>query len=418
MKLLHTSDWHLGATLYRQTRAPDHDAVIAEIIEVARRFGPDLICHTGDLFDRARPATEDIARAGHALRELASIAPVVVVCGNHDSASLLDALNVYMRISGGSQRVHFVARVRSPRDGVLQFPTRRGHTIRLAALPFQHAHLMTDAFGDPTQWGADYSAQVRGIEAALGEALLANFNPITDVAVFAAHLYVGGADYCGSERGMHVDGTYATDLDAVPTVSYAAFGHLHKPQPLPGKRVTGRYAGSPIALDFGEVYDKKSVVLVEAEPGRPASVETVRLTAGRRLRKFHGTLQQLEALASEITDDLCLVAVATPTHIPTLIEQVRRLLPRATLLDVHPARSDGPTDILTADQVDADAEPNLTELFTEFIAERGTRTAGPQQVLDAFTRVLAAVEEDREPVFAEEALLTTAASADSSEAPV
>ncbi len=414
MKLLHTSDWHLGATLYRQSRAPDHDAVIAEIIEVAREFSPDLICHTGDLFDRARPATEDIARAGHALRELAAIAPVVVVCGNHDSAGLLDALNVYMRISGGPQRVHFVARVRSPRDGILHFPTRSGHTLRLAALPFQHAHLMTDAFGDPTRWGTDYNAQVRGIEAALGEVLLADFNPRTDVAVFAAHLYVGGADYSGSERGMHVDDAYATDLDAVPAVAYAAFGHLHRPQALPGKRVTGRYAGSPIPLDFGEIHDHKSIVLVEAEPGRKADTKIVPLTAGRRLRKFRGTLQELEALASEINDDLCVLTIDTPTHMPTLTEQVRRLLPHATLLDVHPARADAPIDIVTADQVDGDAEPDVTEMFAEFLAERGTRT-DPHAVRDAFAKVLAAVVEDRDPVFAEESLLDNAASADHSE---
>lgn len=404
MKLLHTSDWHLGATLYRQSRAPDHDAVIAEIIAAARDFRPDLILHTGDLFDRARPATEDIARAGHALRQLAEIAPVVVVCGNHDSAGLLDALNVYMRISGGPQRVHFVARVRSPRDGILQFPTRGGHTLRLAALPFQHAHLMTDAFGDPTRWGADYNAQVRGIEAALGEALLADFNPRTDIAVFAAHLYVGGADYSGSERGMHVDDAYATDLDAVPAVSYAAFGHIHRPQPLPGKRVTGRYAGSPIPLDFGEIHDRKSIVLVEAEPGQPADTTLVPLRAGRRLRKFTGTLQELEALASEITDDLCVITIDTPTHLPTLTEQVRQLLPHAFLLDVHPGRSDAQIDIVTADQVDGDTEPDLTEMFAEFLTERGTH-ADPHAVRDAFAKVLAAVVEDRDPVFAEEALL-------------
>lgn len=414
MKLLHTSDWHLGATLYRQSRAPDHDQVIAEITEVARAFGPDLICHTGDLFDRARPATEDIARAGAALRELASIAPVVVVCGNHDSAHLLEALNVYMRISGGAQRVHFVAKVRSPHDGVLQFPTRRGHTVRLAALPFQHAHLMTDAFGDPTGWGTDYLTQVRGIEAALGEALLADFNPMTDIAVFAAHLYVGGATHSGSERGMHVDATYSTDLDTVPVVSYAAFGHLHRPQELPGRNIVGRYAGSPIALNFGEIHDTKSVVLVEAEPGGPSRIETVPIRGGRRLRNFHGTLQQLEAIASEIDDDLCVVTVETPTYLPTLTEQVRRILPRATLLDVSPARSDLSVDIVTADQVAVDAEPSLREMFADFLAEGGSR-AHPQTVLDAFSRVLAAVEEDRDPVFDEEALLTAAAPTDGTE---
>ena len=405
MKLLHTSDWHLGATLYRESRAPDHDTVIAEITDVARQVQPDLICHTGDLFDRARPGPEDIARAGHGLRDLAAIAPVLVVCGNHDSAGLFGALNIYTQLSGGPPRVHFVDRIRTPQDGIRHYPTRLGHTVRVAALPFQHAHQLTDAFGDPTQWGGEYNARVRRIEAALGDALMTGFDPRTDIAVFAAHLYVGGGDYCGSERGMHVDDAYATDLDALPTVSYAAFGHLHKPQALPGRHITGRYAGSPIALDFGEIHDQKSIVVVEAEPGRASRVETVNLSAGRRLRKFRGTLEQLARTADEITDDLCIITIDTTDPVPTLTEQVRRLLPRATLLDVHPASVGQQVDIVTGAQAAADAEPDLPDMFAEFLAERGTRLAPAPAVHAAFTRILAAAADEREPVFPEEALL-------------
>jgi DNA repair protein SbcD/Mre11 len=405
MKLLHTSDWHLGKMLYRESRASDHEAALAEIIDIARVFRPDVICHSGDLFDHARPATEDMSRAGRALTELGSIAPVVVVCGNHDSPSLFSVFNIFNRMSGTPDRVHFVDRVRKPRDGILQFPTAKGHTVRLAALPFQHAHQMTDAFGDPTRWGADYNAQVRGIEAALGEAMMAGFDPRTDLAVFAAHLYVGGADFCGSERGMHTDDVYATDLDHLPVVSYAAFGHMHKPQALPSKKVTGRYAGSPLALDFGEIYDQKSIVLVEAEPGKPARVETVPLTAGRKLRKFRGTLDDLAALAPTVDNDLCLLAIETTVHVPTLNEQVRRLLPNAAILQIDPIIGGEQVEIVTAEHTHDDAELDLTDMFAEFLGERGTRRAPAKSVLEVFSTILGAVTHGNEPVFAEEPLL-------------
>ena len=74
--------------------------------------------------------------------------------------------------------------------------------------------------------------------------------------------------------------------ECLPAVSYAAFGHIHKPQKLPGTQVTGRYAGSPIQLDFGETGERKSVVLADLRPGRQANIDIVGLSGGRQLRRL------------------------------------------------------------------------------------------------------------------------------------
>ncbi|MBK6670742.1 MAG: exonuclease subunit SbcD [Actinobacteria bacterium] len=92
--MLHTSDWHLGVTVRGESRAADHDALIAELCEIARAAAPDLIVHTGDLFDGHRPPMHDFGRAIRALRDLAAIAPVVLLAGNHDSPVALDVLGV------------------------------------------------------------------------------------------------------------------------------------------------------------------------------------------------------------------------------------------------------------------------------------------------------------------------------------
>lgn len=84
-RLLHTSDWHLGHILHGHPRDEDFDAVLAEIVAIARESQPDLIVHSGDLFHSSRPTVRDMFRAMRALRELAAIAPTVVVAGNHDS---------------------------------------------------------------------------------------------------------------------------------------------------------------------------------------------------------------------------------------------------------------------------------------------------------------------------------------------
>src|SRR5207245_1345002 len=83
MRLLHTSDWHLGRTTHGRSRAPDHDHAIEEIVDAAREARPHLVLHTGDLFDAPRPGYEEMTRGIDALRRLAELAPVLVLCGNH-----------------------------------------------------------------------------------------------------------------------------------------------------------------------------------------------------------------------------------------------------------------------------------------------------------------------------------------------
>ena len=105
-----------------------------------------------------------------------------------------------------------------------------------------------------------------------------------------------------TERRIEISDTYLTEADALPAVSYAALGHIHRPQAITRGGMTARYAGSPLQLDFGEAGEDKSVVVVDADPGRPVRVELVPLRAGRRLHEFTGTLEELRAQAGQIGD--------------------------------------------------------------------------------------------------------------------
>src|ERR687885_331372 len=88
MRLLHVSDWHIGRQTYRCSRVPDHEAALGEIVELARDTRPHLVLHTGDVFDGFRPGYVEMSFAVEALEELAALAPVVVVAGNHDFPAL------------------------------------------------------------------------------------------------------------------------------------------------------------------------------------------------------------------------------------------------------------------------------------------------------------------------------------------
>ncbi len=405
MRLLHVSDWHLGRTTYNQSRASDHERVLGEIVELARQAHPDLVVHTGDVFDGVRPADADLHRGIDALRELAAVAPVVVVCGNHDSPALF---RLFGKLLGPASRITFVDQARPPEQGgILTFPGSGGEEVRLAPLPFVHANRLVDAFEDePDKWMAVYTDRVHRIEDALGRGLAVGYRPDRHVLLFAAHLHVGGARFSGSERPIHVSDAYASRLERLPPVSYAAFGHIHLPQALPGATVTGRYAGSPIPLDFGEEGEQKVAVVVDAEPGRPAIVEVVPLSGGRPLRRLSGTLDELARVAAQVGEELCLVTVRTEQPDPHLLERVRDLLPRAVLLDVAEDCAALRLEPLDPSAVADDSEPLVEELFRDYLALAGTAGAAADAVLRRFRDLVAAVEAEQPPGFPEEALFS------------
>jgi len=104
MRLLHVSDWHVGRQTYRCSRVPDHEAALTEIVELARETRPHLVLHTGDVFDGFRPGYAEMAFAVEALEELAALAPVVVIAGNHDSPALF---RLFDRLQGADPRIRF-----------------------------------------------------------------------------------------------------------------------------------------------------------------------------------------------------------------------------------------------------------------------------------------------------------------------
>ena len=403
MKLLHLSDWHLGRETYNTSRAQDHDAVIGEMLAYAREHKPDLIVHTGDLFDAVRPAYPEMARGVNALQELAVAAPVVVLCGNHDSPALFD---LFGQLIGPASRVHFISRARPPaQGGILSFPTAANEVIRLAPLPFVHANRMLDGFEEPGTWAALYADRIHRVEQSLDRGLLDGFDNRRDVAVFAAHLYVGKAVLSGSERKIQVGENYATQLEHLPAVTYAAFGHIHKPQKLPGGLVDGCYAGSPIQLDFGELGEAKRIVLVEARPGQPPGIQSLPLSGGRQLWRFEGTMQELAEAAPSVGRVLALLTIHSPSTIADIRTRVQDLLPDAVVLDVYPVAADRELGVTVA-TAPSGPEPGIEELFRNYLAEQGTRGAAADHVMATFSKLLEAIETEQEPVFPEEAAMT------------
>ena len=300
MKLLHTSDWHVGKGLRGADRGDEHRQVLAEIAGIAEREAVDVVVVAGDLFDSAAPSPEAERTVYDALLALArSGAHVAVIAGNHDNPRRLRAVAPLLALG----RVHVVAEPARPDDGsVLELGLRGGVELRLAMLPFvsKRGIVRAEALMDRPAFELAqlYSDRMRR----LLEAMTASFRADT-VNVLAAHAFVLGGEAGGGERQAHLVDEYAVPGAAFPAAAgYVALGHLHRAQRIPG---SGRlhYCGSPLQLDFGETTQTKQVNVVVLEPGVPAVVEPVPLASGRRLRTVVGDEDELAAMAALADDD-------------------------------------------------------------------------------------------------------------------
>jgi exonuclease SbcD len=364
MRFLHTSDWHVGKTLKGHSRLPEQQAVLAEVVRLARQHEVDAVLVAGDLYESASPTAEAqqlVVRTLLALRGTG--AEVVAIAGNHDHAPTLDAY----RPLAGAAGVTLVGRVRRPDEGgVVSFSARSdGSPVRVAALPFlsqryavRAAELLAHT---PAENSAGYDAWVRGIIAALAR----GFGPGA-VNVVLTHLTVTGAALGGGERQAQSIFDYHVPAAAFPAdAHYVALGHLHRRQSVPAPCPV-HYSGAPLRVDFGEVDSTPVVLLVEASPDTPARVTEVPITAARRLRTLRGTLAELSTVDVG-PDDLVKVVLTEPAR-AGLREQVRELLPNA--LEVHVERS-SPEPARQPERARTDRAP--ADLLHDYLAGRDVR---------------------------------------------
>lgn len=320
MKILHTSDWHVGRRIRGRDRADEHRAVLAELVGLAREHSVDLTVVAGDVFDAASPSPTAEQIVWRTLLDLADVAPVVVVAGNHDNPDRLEAVAPVLDRAG----VIVVGTPRSPEEGGLVEIADIG--VKVGMLPFVSSRGIVKAedimFSDPDQHAGAYEDRLRRIIDRLTEGMATD-----TVNILLTHLTVYGALAGGGERSAHIFG-YAVPTNVFPGhVSYVALGHLHRQQKMPHSSAVW-YSGSPLQLDFGEVADQKGALLVKASPGLPASVEELHLRSGRRLMSLTGTMEQVLARAGETEGAYVRVVLREAARVG-LADEVRQAIPGA-----------------------------------------------------------------------------------------
>jgi exonuclease SbcD len=312
----------------------EYAAALEDVGRIAVEAKVDAVLVAGDIFDSPVPPPEAEKLVYDFLaRLLPEGIAAVLIAGNHDHPKKLGALASLLE----GLRIHVRPEVRPPDEGgVVAVPSRDGtEEARVAVLPFVPERKVVDACAvmDPEHtWFETYSERLEQILAAL----VAGLDPST-VNLAMGHILVAGSLFGTGERRLHLGDIYGLNPQQLPSsLQYIGLGHLHRPQEVAAPSKT-LYSGSLIELDFGEKEQEKRVVLVEAKPGRTASIESVPLTTGRRLRDVTGTLEELRALAKDLDDAYLRVTLKTVVPMPGLAEQVKELLPNALDVSVdHP----------------------------------------------------------------------------------
>lgn len=288
MKLLHTSDWHIGKQVNGFPLLEDQRHALAALCAIIREERPHALIIAGDIYDRAIPPVEAVRLLNEVLQtivlELAT--PVIAIAGNHDSNERLDFGAGLLGPAG----LHLRGMLETCPEPVII--TDEHGPVQFFALPYADPALVRERYGDELIRTHD-DAMARVIAA------VSQTRDPSLRAVAVAHGYVIPGDgatpleECESEKPLVIGGTAYIDAAHFDAFAYTALGHLHRPQSVRGDRV--RYAGSLMPYSFSEATQPKGVTLVDIGADGAASARHIPITPRRAFRIVRGTLEELLA---------------------------------------------------------------------------------------------------------------------------
>ena len=297
MRLLHTSDWHLGHTLNGRSRQREFEKFLAWILKLIENENVDVLLIVGDVFDTSSPSPSVQKMYYDFLREVSQYCrQTVIVAGNHDSSLLLDAPRDLLQ----SLNIHVVGAANEANEWLVIQDEQGTATMLIGAVPF-----LRDRDLRQSEAGESIETREQKNIAGLKRHYLdlcrraeefRNENGKEIPLVVTGHLFVRGGQTSEGVRELHVGNLGQFGTDVFPAnIDYLALGHLHIPQLVDGSEVR-RYSGSPLPISFDEASQQKYVLLVDFD-GRTPKVRKIDVptTTFANLVSIRGGLSDIEA---------------------------------------------------------------------------------------------------------------------------
>lgn len=409
MKILHTSDWHLGQSFFTKSRKEEHQEFIDWLLQQVIKEQIDAVIIAGDIFDTGTPPSYAREMYNQFVVDMQKLNCVLVVLGgNHDSVSTLNeskqilaCLNTFVVASTGI----------SIDEQVITIPDKLGQPAAiLCAVPFIRARDVLQS-----------SAGETGLQKrqALGEAIKQHYQTLYQIAeakrqdtgleipiIATGHLTALGVSQSESVRDIYIGTLDGFAADGFPPADYIALGHIHKPQ-IVAKSEHIRYCGSPIPLSFDELGTQKQVMLVEFTGSKRSRLQAIDIPNFQPMLVIKGDLATIEEALQQFDADaktdtkslpfwLCL-EVDTQDYLADLQQRIQSMTEglHVEVLQLRRSRNQR-RQLLSQMQSETLAELKPEDVFEKRIAMETFDTDDEQiklqQVRQRFSQILAEVE--------------------------
>lgn len=281
MKIIHTSDWHLGISLHNASLIEEQKNFVDFLVNTVKEKSIDAVMIAGDIFDHSVSSAEAISLYNNAVTRLCNEIgiPVIISAGNHDGAARLASCNELLKKSG----LYIFGKL-SKEISLVELDN-----INIYVLPYFNADEVKALFPD-----IKINSYTDAMNCIL-DSLKLDLKP-DKKNILMSHCFVSGSVLSESDRSAIVGGTSVVPAEVFDGFDYVALGHLHKAQ---NRGFNARYSGSPLKYSFSEAEHKKSITILNIED--EISVEELYVTPLRETRVIKGNFDEVLAIAEKDT---------------------------------------------------------------------------------------------------------------------
>lgn len=403
MKILHTSDWHIGKKLYKQSLEDDHRDFFDKLILIIEQQKIDLLIISGDIFDIAYPSNSSLKLYYEFLTRLirTNCNNVIITGGNHDSASTLEAPKEILHFLN----IEIIGAIPNNIEDLIFEITKNNETVVVCAVPF-----LRDSDVRISVAGEDYNSRKN----ALKDGISNYYKNISDTVyekykskfpvIATGHLFLTGVSTSESERDIHIGTIDGISVDKLPAkFDYWALGHIHRPQ-IVNKKEHIRYSGSPIPLSFSEKNDKKQVIVIETKKNTISNIETVNIPSYRKLIKISGTYNEVFDKISNYNSgevkDRAEILITEPNYLPTLISEFENFIKTVENLEILKYKVEFKDIINGTDELYEEnqrlADLNVVDVFKKKLENENITGNAKTELQDSFNELLSNLHNESE----------------------
>jgi DNA repair protein SbcD/Mre11 len=392
MRLLHTSDWHLGRSFHGVGMLDAQRAFIDQLVGFVRDESVDVVLIAGDVYDRALPGVDVVGLLDDALVRLTGAgAQVVLTSGNHDSAirlgfasRLLERGGVHLRTRLADLESPVIFPLDGAPAGARGADNGLGPVLAVYGIPWLEPRLVAGQLGVET---ASHFEVTRAATARIRADLAARAGTGTVHSVVLAHTFASGGISSDSERDLSIGGVGAVPLDLFDGFGYTALGHLHGRQELSS---TVRYSGSPLAYSFSEAKHRKGSWLVEVDAAGVGEVREVLWEAPRTLAVLRGKIDELLSAGdfAWAEDAYCQITLTDAQRPSQAMERLRARFPDTLVLGFEPEGAGAPAKASYSSRLaQADDDLSICCGFLEHVRGRSADDAEAAVLAEALEAV-------------------------------